>query len=116
MYINDAIGFRMTPEVLLYHSRHAFGTADAVCFRKGILKISDLKTGKTQASMFQLIVYASLFCLEYGVKQDRIEIELRIYQNDDIAFLKPDPGIIEDTCTKITKFSQLLDSEDEKDE
>ena len=44
-YINDAIGFKMDPEVVLYYSDNAFGTADAISFSDDILRIHDLKTG-----------------------------------------------------------------------
>ena len=48
-YVNDAIGFRMTPEQVLYYSDNCFGTADAICFRDDILRIHDLKTGAIPA-------------------------------------------------------------------
>ena len=32
-YVNDAIGFKMTPEQVLYYSDNCYGTADAICFR-----------------------------------------------------------------------------------
>ena len=34
MYVNDAIGYKMTPEVVLYYSDNCFGTTDAICFNK----------------------------------------------------------------------------------
>lgn len=82
-YINDAIGYKMTPEVVLFYSENFFGTADTICFRNNKLRIHDLKTGVTPASMEQLWVYAALFCLEYKVRPGDIEIETRIYQFDD---------------------------------
>lgn len=87
-YVNDAIGFRMETEVVLFYSERFFGTADAICYRKGpdgryLLRIHDLKTGKTKVDMEQLQIYAALFCLEYGIKPGNIDFELRIYQNDD---------------------------------
>src|SRR5690349_5801605 len=45
LYVNDAIGYRMTPEVALKYSENAFGRADAISFRKNKLRIHDLKTG-----------------------------------------------------------------------
>ena len=51
-YVNDAIGFRMTPEQVLYYSDNCFGTADAICFRDDILRIHDLKTGAIPAMIF----------------------------------------------------------------
>ena len=49
MHINDAIGFRMEPEVVLKYSLNCFGTADAICFRNKTLRIHDLKTGESPA-------------------------------------------------------------------
>ena len=50
-YVNDAIGFRMTPEQVLFYSINCFGTADAISFDKGLLRIHDLKTGTHPAKM-----------------------------------------------------------------
>ena len=94
MYVNDAIGYMMTPEQPLYFSANCFGTADAIAFRNNFLRIHDLKTGTTPASLHQLEIYASLFCLEYGIKPGDIKIELRIYQNDDILIGNPPPDVI----------------------
>lgn len=92
MYVNDAIGFKMEPEQVLYYSENCFGTADAIRFdeRKKILRIHDLKTGIAPASMDQLLGYAGLFCLEYKTKPATIKTELRIYQNNDIQIYEPD--------------------------
>lgn len=89
MYVNDAIGYRLTPEQVLYYSENCFGTADAIGFRNGLLRIHDLKTGVIPAHMEQLEIYAALFCLEYKIKPAEIEIELRIYQSDEILYHKP---------------------------
>lgn len=89
MYVNDAIGFKMTPEQVLYYSDNCFGTADAICFRNNLLRIHDLKTGVTPAHMEQLMIYAALFCLEYKIKPGEIDIELRIYQSDEIIYFNP---------------------------
>ncbi len=67
-YVNDAIGFKMTPEQILFYSDNCFGTADAIAFRGDLLRIHDLKTGAIPAHMEQLEVYAALFCLEYKIK------------------------------------------------
>ena len=37
MYVNDAIGFKMTPEQPLFYSENCFGTADAIAFRDDLL-------------------------------------------------------------------------------
>lgn len=108
MYINDAIGFRMSPEVPLYYSDDCFGTADACGFRDNTLRISDLKTGKNEASMKQLKIYAGLFCFEYGFAPDTITIILRIYQNDAINELIADPADIYLIMDRIKTQAQLI--------
>ena len=107
-YVNDAIGFKMNTEVVLYYSDRFFGTADAICFRNGILRIHDLKTGKTAVHMDQLMVYAALFCLEYRIKPSKIGIELRIYQNDEVIIFEPDAKEIKSICDKIVDFDKVL--------
>lgn len=109
-YINDAIGFRMTPEVLLYYSENCFGTADAIAFdeKEKFLRIHDLKTGKTPASFKQLEIYAALFCLEYDVNPSDIDIRLRIYQLDEILEENPDPDIILSVMDKIIEFDRIV--------
>lgn len=86
MYVNDAIGYLMSPEQVLYYSPNCFGTADAISYseKTKLLRIHDLKTGATPASMNQLKIYASLFCLEYDVDPNEIDMELRIYQSNQI--------------------------------
>lgn len=86
MYVNDAIGYLMTPEQPLFYSVNCFGTADAISYseKKRLLRIHDLKTGVTPASIKQLYIYSSLFCLEYDVDPNEIDMELRIYQNDQV--------------------------------
>lgn len=115
-YINDAIGYKMTPEQTLYYSDNCFGTADAISFKKNKLRIHDLKTGMTKTSEHQLEVYAALFCLEYGVSPFNIEMELRIYQNDDIFIFVPAPEVILEIMDTIVEFDrhieQLKEGED----
>lgn len=89
MYVNDAISFRMVPEQILFYSENCFGTADTIVFRNGTLRIHDLKTGVVPAHMEQLEIYAALFCLEYKVKPSEIEMELRLYQNNEILYHTP---------------------------
>jgi hypothetical protein len=111
-YVNDAIGFKMKTEVVLYYSDRFFGTADAICFRNGVLRIHDLKTGKTPVHIEQLMVYAALFCLEYKIKPGEIDIELRIYQNDDILYCNPEADEILPIMDKIIRFDKLLEKLD----
>lgn len=107
-YVNDAIGFKMDTEVVLFYSPRFFGTADAISFRKNFLRIHDLKTGKNPAKMEQLMVYAALFCLEYRIKPNDIEIELRIYQNDEIVIFNPTAEDILPIMDKIVHLDKLL--------
>ena len=108
MFVNDAIGFKMTSEQTLFYSINCFGTADAISFRGNLLRIHDLKTGTTKASMSQLLIYAALFCLEYDIRPGDIEIELRIYQNNDVDILNPTADMILPIMDKIVQFDKLL--------
>lgn len=113
-YVNDALGYRMSPEVVLFYSPNCFGTADAIGFRKirgserFLLRIHDLKNGITPTSFNQLYVYAALFCLEYSVKPMEINTELRIYQNDAVKMLPGDPDFITHVMSKIVMFDKRI--------
>lgn len=113
-YVNDAIGFKMETEVVLLYSPRFFGTADAISFRNGMLRIHDLKTGSSPVKMEQLEVYAALFCLEYRVKPGDIEMELRIYQNDDVDIFKPTAEDIAPIMDKIIHLDKLLEKYEEE--
>jgi hypothetical protein len=113
-FVNDAIGFRMSTEVVLYYSDRFFGTADAICFRKGpngrmILRIHDLKTGITKVDMEQLEIYAALFCLEYKVNPRDIDFELRIYQNDEVLCHYPTAEDISPIMDKIVHSNKVIE-------
>lgn len=99
-YVNDAIGYGMTPEVALKYSDSCFGHTDAIDFNRGVLRIHDLKTGSGPVHMEQLEIYAALFLLEYerilGVNPLNTKVNLRIYQNDDIQEYSPDKDRIEE--------------------
>lgn len=114
MYVNDAIGYRMTPEQVLYYSPNAFGTVDAASFRRNILRLSDLKTGEVPASVHQLEVYAAFFCLEYLFKPHEIEIEMRIYQSDEIRLYEGDPDTIAHIMDKIKTFDRIIEARKEE--
>jgi len=108
-YVNDAIGYRMVCDQPLYYSPNCFGSADTICFRRNKLRIHDLKTGITPTSEHQLEIYAALFCLEYSVSPFDIEIELRIYQRDEIRVFEPYPETILGIMDKIVEFDQQIE-------
>lgn len=108
MYVNDAIGYNMTPEQPLMYSYVCFGTADAISFKDNLLRIHDLKTGSTPAHMEQLLVYAALFCLEYDIKPGEIKFELRIYQNDEVVYAHPEADDILPIMDKIVAFDKII--------
>lgn len=107
-YVNDAIGFGLQPEKVLYYSDNAFGTADAIDFKRNTLRIHDLKTGSTPVHMEQLYVYAALFCLEYNKNPEDIMIVLRIYQNNAIWEETPEPEVIRSVMGKIILFDKKI--------
>lgn len=109
-YVNDAIGFKMVPEQVLYYSQNCFGTADAISYRNGMLRIHDLKTGITPAHMEQLYIYAALFCLEYRLKPSDVSMELRIYQDDNVEIQTPDVTIITPIMDKIVTFDKIIEN------
>ena len=117
-YVNDAIGFKMDTEVVLYYSDRFFGTADAISFRNGVLRIHDLKTGKSgkiEDHIEQLEIYAALFCLEYKMKPGEIEMELRVYKNDEVLVHNPTAEDILPIMDKIVHLNKLLERMDEED-
>lgn len=108
MYVNDAIGFKMTPEQILYYSDNCFGTADTISFRNRFLRVHDYKSGMVPAHMEQLFVYVALFCLEYKVKPADIDIETRLYQSDDILIANPTAEDIVPIMDKIITFDKII--------
>lgn len=115
MYVNDAIGFKMAPEQVLYYSDNCFGTADTISFRNRVLRIHDLKTGETPAHMEQLEIYAALFCLEYNVRPGDIDMELRIYQNNEILHHEPTAEDIVPIMDKIISFDKVINKIKERE-
>lgn len=109
LYVNDAIGYKMHPEQPLLYSLNSFGTADSISFRNGLLRIHDLKTGTTPASMNQLEIYAALFCLEYHIRPSAIDSELRIYQNDEVVVYNPESEEIAEIMEKIVRFDKIIE-------
>jgi hypothetical protein len=109
-YANDAIKFRMKPEVVLYYSDYFYGTTDAICFNEktSTLRIHDYKSGSIPAKIDQLDVYAALYCIREGLDPDTINIELRIYQSGEIIVHNPEADEIEDVMNKIKTFNSAL--------
>ena len=107
-YVNDAIGYRMTPEQVLYFSPNCFGTTDAISFKNKVLRIHDFKSGSIPAHMEQLLIYAALFCLEYKRKPSEFTTELRLYQNDEIVADCPEPGEISAYMDKIVDSDRVI--------
>ena len=104
----------METEVVLFYSERFFGTADSISFRNNVLRIHDLKTGRHPANIEQLEIYAALFCLEYRIKPSDINIELRIYQNDEVLCHSPAPEDIVQIMDHIVHLDKLLEKlEDE---
>ena len=107
-FVNDALGFRMETEQVLYYSENAFGTADAISFKNNFLRIHDYKSGVLPVHMEQLYIYAALFCLEYSPKPENIKIELRIYQSGEVLCEEPDPETIRAIMNKIVDSDRFL--------
>ena len=97
-YVNDAIGFKMTPEQILYYSPNC------------------LKTGVTPVHMEQLEIYAALFCLEYHKKPGDMEIELRLYWNNEIMVHCPTVEDILPIMDKIVAFDKIISDIKEQEE
>lgn len=108
MYVNDAIGYNMITEQVLYYSENCFGTADSISFKNNFLRIHDLKTGENPTSIRQLEIYAALFCLEYDVNPNTIDMELRIYQNDEYIVHDPNREDILYIMHKIIDFDKKI--------
>ena len=107
-FVNDAIGYRMASEQVLFYSMNCFGTADAILFKNNLLRVHDLKTGVSKTSFLQLDVYTALFCLEYKIEPEKIGIETRIYQNDDVRIEIPEPDLIREIMAKIIVFDKKI--------
>lgn len=113
MYVNDAIGYKMTPEQTLFYSYNCYGTTDTISYRKNVLRIHDLKTGEIEAHMKQLYIYAALFCLEYGRKVN--ELRKKGYNDNDIAIalgvrngeIHFEPEKMDDIVLRIYQFNEI---------
>lgn len=114
-YVADAIKYKMSTEQPLYYSENCFGHADCISFRRNTLRIHDLKTGITPASVHQLEVYAAIFCLEYCVDPFSIEMEFRIYQDGEAKIWEGDPDTITTIMHRIVDFDKRIEQLKEDD-
>jgi len=118
-YINDAIRLGLKPEQTLFYSLNCYGTADAIGFEPypdgsqyaGFLRINDLKTGVTKASVEQLYVYAGIFCHEYEILPYDIEGELTIYQGDEASVFVIDRNHLAWVYDQIRDSDQTIEEE-----
>jgi hypothetical protein len=74
-----------------------------------LLRVHDLKTGVIPASMMQTRVYAALFCLEYDFRPGNIDMELRIYQSDNILVENPEVDMIAHIMSRIITFDKEIE-------
>lgn len=109
-YVNDGVGFKMQPEVVLRYSDNFFGTTDAIAYfeKERFLRIHDYKSGTTPAHIEQLLIYTALFCLEYRMKPSEFDTELRIYQNNEILHHEPTPDEIMPVIDTIVNFDNFI--------
>jgi hypothetical protein len=110
MYVNDAIGFGMDAEQLVFYSEYFYGTADAISMSetKSLLRIHDLKTGKTPARLEQLLIYAAYYCLQHDKDPRDLFFELRIYQQGDVIIGRPTAAELTLLMNKIITFNKVI--------
>ena len=94
--------------MVLYYSNECYGTADAIDMDGKLLRIHDLKTGVKPAKMDQLMIYAGLFFLEYGVNPGAIQTELRIYQMDEVLVYEPDVDELREVMDDIVEKDRII--------
>lgn len=110
MYVNDAIDYKMEPEVGLFYSENCFGHADALSFRRKKLRIFDYKSGLvTPGSMDQVLIYAALFCFTYEIDPRSIKYDLRIYQFDQATCYEPTGDEIAEIMDAIVEMDSLVE-------
>lgn len=110
-FVNDAIGFHMSSEVLLFVNQFCFGTADAIGYNEieRTLRVHDYKSGSTPAKIEQCYIYIAMFCIEYKVDPRKLKlIEARIYQNCECLIDNPSADVILDIMSVIEKDISLI--------
>jgi len=108
-FVNDAIGFKLHSEQVLVYSFNAFGTADAISFKDGELRIHDLKTGISKPSFKQLIIYAALFCLEYDISPMKINMITRLYQGNGFTEYIPTGEEVQEAMDQMVEMNQVIE-------
>lgn len=112
-FVNDAIGYRMSTEIVLFHSTYCFGTCDAISFENDVLRIFDLKTGDSSGNITQLMIYAALFCLQYMIDPEKISFDLRIYHGTEVITANPEPAAVKKIMVRIVESADILMREDD---
>jgi hypothetical protein len=110
-HVNDAIGYRMDSEVLVYVSENAFGTIDALFCDGKTLRIHDLKTGLHPGNMLQLKIYAAFYCIEQNLDPEDLEIILQIYQGEGVEVNEPSASEIRIIMDRTLYFDSLIKSQ-----
>lgn len=113
MYVNDAIGYEMSPERLLMGSPHFYGTADSILFddRTGTIRVHDYKSGVSKVYEDQVNLYIAYALLEYGdlygMTPEKCTMEGRIYQTNGVKIWNPDPEYIR-WIMNVVKTNEIL--------
>lgn len=110
MYVNDGILYNLKPEQQLYYSKWFYGTADTIGLENKILRVSDLKTGKTKPSLHQLDIYVAFWCLEYDIRpSDLDDIITTIYYDNATIVGHPGSEEIVPIMDKIVTVNKILE-------
>lgn len=109
-FVLDAMGLGMESEQVLYYSDYVFGTADAIKYdeKAKTLLVFDLKTGTSKPSFDQLLIYAAIFCLEYGKAPEKMKFELRLYQGRGYKDCFPEPVDVRNTMNQIVEMDSVI--------
>lgn len=110
-FVNDAIGFRMYSEKVVFVNPYFFGTVDAIKYdeKELSLRIFDLKTGSGPVKLDQLYIYAAEFCIEYNVDPRKLKlIETKIYQLGGEIKDNPSGDYIYEIMEKIRNRTELI--------
>jgi len=109
-FINDCIDMNMHSEVVLFYSKYAFVTADAITDVDDTVYIFDLKTGQNPANFRQLYVYAAYYCLRNKINPFSYKYVFRIYQFEEYEELEGDPNEVKRLVDLIVEFEGIIRS------